>query len=420
MGGGYINIIKLLLAHGAEINSRTGSKLGISPLMLAAMSGHTAAVKLLLDMGSDINAQIETNRNTALTLACFQGRHEVVSLLLDRKANVEHRAKTGLTPLMEAAFGGFVDVGRVLLDKGADVNAPPVPSSRDTALTIAADKGHCRFVELLLSRGAQVDVRNKKGNSSLWLAANGGHLDVVQLLHSAGADIDSQDNRKVSCLMAALRKGHSKVVKWMVKHVSQFPSDTELTRYIATVSDKDLLKKCHTCMEIIRVAKERQAAEAARNASSLLEELDREKNMEESKKAAAARKREKKKKKKLEKLAEKGLLPTEEENKENAEENNLDADTDTDDKERTPDMIIGQDSGIDANSQSSESSSAKSQATVAVNKTSNSSSNSSNSGNSSTLSSNNTRLIEAEQNPPNIKEESNINIQTNKKTIAKA
>jgi ankyrin repeat domain-containing protein 17 len=90
-------------------------------------------------------------------LFSFQGRHEVVSLLLDRKANVEHRAKTGLTPLMEAASGGYVDVGRVLLDKGADVNAPPVPSSRDTALTIAADKGHYRFVELLLSRGAQVN-----------------------------------------------------------------------------------------------------------------------------------------------------------------------------------------------------------------------------------------------------------------------
>jgi len=97
--GGYVNIIKLLLQNGAEINSRTGSKLGISPLMLAAMNGNTAAVKLLLDMGSDINAQIETNKNTALTLACFQGRQEVVSLLLERKANLEHRAKTGLTPL---------------------------------------------------------------------------------------------------------------------------------------------------------------------------------------------------------------------------------------------------------------------------------------------------------------------------------
>ncbi|OXB51616.1 hypothetical protein ASZ78_016006, partial [Callipepla squamata] len=129
--GGYVNIIKILLNAGAEINSRsfwlpmtdfvplrctcisqsilpvlgtvvcffltrTGSKLGISPLMLAAMNGHVPAVKLLLDMGSDINAQIETNRNTALTLACFQGRAEVVSLLLDRKANVEHRAKVSI------------------------------------------------------------------------------------------------------------------------------------------------------------------------------------------------------------------------------------------------------------------------------------------------------------------------------------
>ena len=74
---------------------------------------------------------------------------------------------------MEAASGGYADVGRVLISKGADVNAPPVPSSRDTALTIAADKGHYRFVELLLHHKAAVDVKNKKGQSSLWLACNG-------------------------------------------------------------------------------------------------------------------------------------------------------------------------------------------------------------------------------------------------------
>lgn len=46
-------------------------------------------------------------------------------------------------------------------------------------------------------RKAQVEVKNKKGNSPMWLAANGGHLQVVELLHKADADIDSQDNRKV-------------------------------------------------------------------------------------------------------------------------------------------------------------------------------------------------------------------------------
>lgn len=38
--------------------------------------------------------------------------------------------------------------------------------------------------------------------------------------------------------MAAFRKGHTKVVKWMVDHVTQFPSDQEMTRFIATVNDK--------------------------------------------------------------------------------------------------------------------------------------------------------------------------------------
>ncbi|XP_030636876.1 ankyrin repeat and KH domain-containing protein 1 isoform X2 [Chanos chanos] len=313
--GGYVNIIKILLNAGAEINSRTGSKLGISPLMLAAMNGHVPAVKLLLDMGSDINAQIETNRNTALTLACFQGRAEVVSLLLDRKANVEHRAKTGLTPLMEAASGGYAEVGRVLLDKGADVNAPPVPSSRDTALTIAADKGHYKFCELLINRGAHIDVRNKKGNTPLWLAANGGHFDVVQLLVQAGADVDAADNRKITPLMAAFRKGHVKVVQYLVKEVNQFPSDIECMRYIATIADKELLKKCHQCMETIVKAKDQQAAEANKNASILLKELDLEKSREESKKQALAAKREKRKEKRKKKKEEQKRKLEEEEAK---------------------------------------------------------------------------------------------------------
>uniref|UniRef100_A0A2K6KHH1 Ankyrin repeat and KH domain containing 1 n=1 Tax=Rhinopithecus bieti TaxID=61621 RepID=A0A2K6KHH1_RHIBE len=294
--GGYVNIIKILLNAGAEINSRTGSKLGISPLMLAAMNGHVPAVKLLLDMGSDINAQIETNRNTALTLACFQGRAEVVSLLLDRKANVEHRAKTGLTPLMEAASGGYAEVGRVLLDKGADVNAPPVPSSRDTALTIAADKGHYKFCELLIHRAFKV---NNIGNTPLWL-------------------------------------GHVKVVQYLVKEVNQFPSDIECMRYIATITDKELLKKCHQCVETIVKAKDQQAAEANKNASILLKELDLEKSREESRKQALAAKREKRKEKRKKKKEEQKRK--QEEDEENKPKENSELPEDEDEEENDEDV----------------------------------------------------------------------------------
>ena len=64
-------------------------------------------------------------------------------------------------------------------NQGADVNAAPVPSSRDSALTIAADKGHYKFVELILRYGAHVDVKNKKGNSPLWLASNGEYCRII-------------------------------------------------------------------------------------------------------------------------------------------------------------------------------------------------------------------------------------------------
>ncbi|KAE9417465.1 hypothetical protein Angca_004377, partial [Angiostrongylus cantonensis] len=299
--GGYVEIVNMLLNAGAEINSRTGSKLGISPLMLAAMNGHKEATRVLLEQGSDINAQIETNRNTALTLACFQGRTEVVGLLLQYNANVEHRAKTGLTPLMEAANGGYVEVGELLLDACADPNTAPVPSSRDTALTIAADKGHERFVDMLVNRGAHIDARNKKGCTALWLACHGGHLETVQTLVKHGADVDMQDNRKMSPLMVAFRKGHVKVVQHMVQHVRQFPGDQELSRYLTTISETELLQSCRECMDLIVKAKNAQAEEANRAAESLLALLAEEEEAARSKKQAKMRKKEKKKEKKAKK-----------------------------------------------------------------------------------------------------------------------
>jgi len=93
--------------------------------------------------------------------------------------------------------------------------------------------------------------------------------------------------------MAGFRRGHVKVVKLMVRHVTQFPSDQEINRFMALVNEKDMTKKCLQCMEIIHQAKERQAAEANKHASILLQEIDQERSREETRKAAAARRREK-------------------------------------------------------------------------------------------------------------------------------
>ena len=68
---------------------------------------------------------------------------------------------------------------------------------------------------------------------------------MCQLLAREGADVNAADNRAVSVLMAAFRKGNIKVVKWLVKHVSQFPPDSDCKRYIQTISDKVLCYTTH-------------------------------------------------------------------------------------------------------------------------------------------------------------------------------
>ena len=81
--------IVYILTHVLLFCSRTGSKLGISPLMLAAMNGHTSTVKLLLDMGSDINAQVRTstkqiserNKFTFILLFCVIRLKPIATLL---------------------------------------------------------------------------------------------------------------------------------------------------------------------------------------------------------------------------------------------------------------------------------------------------------------------------------------------------
>ena len=56
-----------------------------------------------------------------------------------------------------------------------------------------------------------MEVKNKKGNTSLWLACNGGHHEVAKLLMEQKADCNAADNRNVTPLMAAFKKGHVQV-----------------------------------------------------------------------------------------------------------------------------------------------------------------------------------------------------------------
>ena len=101
---------------------------------------------------------------------------------------------------MEACMDGHVQVARLLLDHGADVNMPP--DSYESPLTLSACGGHFELASLLIERGANLEEVNDEGYTPLmegkrhrlavpllilrFLASREGHDDIVNLLISKG------------------------------------------------------------------------------------------------------------------------------------------------------------------------------------------------------------------------------------------
>jgi ankyrin repeat protein/serine/threonine protein kinase len=160
---------RLLNANPNFVNERDAG--GATPLSWAASAGATNTLRLLITRGASMNA---TNRSglTALGNAAANNQPAALVVLLEAGADPNHADAEGVTPLHAASLYGSVEMGRVLIAKGAKLDAPGL-ATRVTALQQAAMLGYADFVDLLLRNSARVDVRDSGGNTPLHAAASG-------------------------------------------------------------------------------------------------------------------------------------------------------------------------------------------------------------------------------------------------------
>jgi ankyrin repeat protein/beta-lactamase regulating signal transducer with metallopeptidase domain/Tol biopolymer transport system component len=211
---GAKDLVLLLLDHGADINAQTAN--GTMPSMMAAQRGHEDVVRLLIDKGAALS-----NRDGLLFWACRNQQKDLAELLIRKGANVNSKAWGDDAPLaLETIHGGYTnatkpadiprlrgvlevlldhgadpdakdrwdwsllhytceefDLAKLLLDKGANPNA--VENERGLRpLHLAADEGRTAAVELLISRGADVNAKDYSGRTALWYAEDLGDNDM--------------------------------------------------------------------------------------------------------------------------------------------------------------------------------------------------------------------------------------------------
>ena len=141
----------------------------------AAALGEVQLLKQLLEGGTDVAAR-SSDGFTPLHLAAFFNQPEVVSLLLDKGAEVNAVADnpSRVCPLHSAAACGAVEIVKQLLESGADANA--AQHGGWTALQSAAKHGNQDMVDLLLQHGADPEQAADDGQTAISMAAN----DVIR------------------------------------------------------------------------------------------------------------------------------------------------------------------------------------------------------------------------------------------------
>ncbi|PGG98204.1 hypothetical protein GX51_06924 [Blastomyces parvus] len=217
---GDMETAKMYIEHGANINEVGGGVLfKVTALSVAVRRNHVDLVKYLLAHGADVELVFdELTGRTALQTAAKYGNLELVRLLVETGgANINTPAggHLGRTPLQRAAQAGHIEIVRYLLACKAEVNALPSPRYGVTALQAAAISGHAGIVLILLEAGADVTApaAATSGRTAIEGAAEHGRLDVLCMLlqiHPPGQDKNDQLKRAESL---AEENGHTEIVR---------------------------------------------------------------------------------------------------------------------------------------------------------------------------------------------------------------
>ena len=207
---------ELLSRPGIDVNLATPRE--VTPLYFAAQEGHVEIVELLLGVRA-INVNLQNMRGvTPLSVAAYEGREEVVKLLLAVKdVSVNVRGPDGATALFYAAQKGYPGIVELLLAvPGIDVNATGPDSA--TPLHIATQNGEVKLVKLLLAApDIDVDASIDDGVTSLYIAAHFNFPEIVDMLVRRGADVNLATSSGVTSLCTAAKNGYKMVVRALLQ-----------------------------------------------------------------------------------------------------------------------------------------------------------------------------------------------------------
>ncbi|XP_075907125.1 B-cell lymphoma 3 protein [Nelusetta ayraudi] len=216
---GELDIVRKLIQilHSALRSPDIFNNLRQTPLHLAVITQHERIVEELLRGGAD-PAALDRNGQTAMHLCCEYNQLGCLSVVLSQPSSsacLEIRNFEGLSPLHLAVLRGHIDLAKMLLDAGADINATDIKSGQ-SPLMHAVECNNPDMVHFLIENGCDVNSQSYSGNTPLHNACGRGQVDTVRLLLKSGADSTLKNYHNDTPMMVAKNKKITDVLRGRV------------------------------------------------------------------------------------------------------------------------------------------------------------------------------------------------------------
>lgn len=187
------------------IAAKTRLKNGPQLVDEASVNNQAAVIQLLQDRNTDVNYD-DGGVITPLIPAIWRGHTQIIKLLLNAGANPNIRPAS---PLANALNNK--EIADLLIAAGADINFKDKDGQTD--LMTAAVEGRVALVKALIAAGANVNIQNNKGRTPLINAALHGKIEVVKVLLEAGANPEIKDDEGYTAIIEPAFAGNLEIVK---------------------------------------------------------------------------------------------------------------------------------------------------------------------------------------------------------------
>lgn len=198
--GNLAEVQRLLSLNPYLIHEREN---GLSPVIVASYHQESAIADFLTDKAGGL---------TIFEAASRGKNSQIARLLAHNPFLVNTYAEDGYQPLGLACFFDHYETAEYLIKAGASINCPSRNSIKAAPIQSAATAGHVKIVILLLSHGADPNLRDQDGCTPLHAAAQNGDTEMIRSLLFNGADLTISNKNKKMPIDLASETGHTEVV----------------------------------------------------------------------------------------------------------------------------------------------------------------------------------------------------------------